>query len=866
MDLPTSSYHDSLEELWDEEKEPEEIESMMEVVNSVYHQYLDVFSKVKAEKLLPHCACDHHVELEGSLPPAGPSTSSTGAPVFFVKKKDGVLHLCVDYCKLNAVTRKNKYTVPPINQLLNVFNGSSIFSKINLCGAYNLVKIKEGDKHLTAFRTKYDSFEYLGMPFGLTNAPECFQNRVNDILQDLLDVYGVVYLDEIMVFSKSEEEHVTHVSTVLTGLRANSLFAKASKCLFHVTSVEYLGYVVSSEGLKMDQAAFQLILNFPPLRNLKALQSFLGLANFYCHFIRNYSKKISPLTGFLQKYSSFPSMSKILVSFTSSKRLSPPLQSFSTHHFLTDHSSLQYFMSSKVLTRHQAFWAEFLFEFHLSITYRPGSLATLWDDVYLERGEDFISKNTMKFPQLIKQDEVQPSRYFAVKVEYFSNFIDSIQKALWKDSQYRIILQELGKGKSVQDYSLVSSSQLLSFKDWVVVPNDPTIQLSILQTCHDSPLTGNPGQEKTLKIVKKDFHWSYMTQFIKDYVTSCQQCSRNKNIHHKKFELLKLVPIQNGPWICLTMPFITQLPLSNSFDSILVIVDRFSKTEVFIPTMSSITSMDLAHLFIKNIFLKHGLPSGIKLKISRDLSTSYHPETDGQTERVNQILEQYLWMYVRYHQYYWNTWLPLAEFAYNNSDHSSTKQSPSFTVYGRDPHFDSVHITQDTTAGNLSTKIHSVQQYVKRELEVAINRFKRNIKSTRPTKNCLKDCWALFQSSRQLAPMLTTSMEIYPSSIPYFPPCTSQDINNPKLASRASSSNHHWRRRGMGSLSNTGLKVQEQKNGIWWNGKVSVKTQKDPLGNQPKTSRIALNWSRISILYILIRQAQILQELDGERN
>ncbi|MBW0509181.1 hypothetical protein O181_048896 [Austropuccinia psidii MF-1] len=199
----------------------------MKVVPSVYHQYLDIFSKVKAEKLPPHPTCDHHIELEGSLPPAGviyslsnqesdtlrayisenvekgfiwPSSSSTGAPVLFVKKEYGGLSLCVDYHKLNAVTRKNKYPVPPMNQLLTVFNGSSIFSKIDLCGAYNLLRIKEGDEHLTAFRTKYGSFEYLDMPFGLTNAPSSFQNLFNDNFQDLLDAYIVVYLDDIMVF------------------------------------------------------------------------------------------------------------------------------------------------------------------------------------------------------------------------------------------------------------------------------------------------------------------------------------------------------------------------------------------------------------------------------------------------------------------------------------------------------------------------------------------------------------------------------------------------------------------------------------------------------------------------------------------
>ncbi|MBW0559819.1 hypothetical protein O181_099534 [Austropuccinia psidii MF-1] len=177
-----------------------------------------------------------------------------------------------------------------------------------------------------------------------------------------------------------------------------------------------------------------------------------------------------------------------------------------------------------------------------------------------------------------------------------------------------------------------------------------------------NPLAGHPGKERTLKLVKPDFHWSHMTQFIKDYLSSCQKCSRNKNIHHKKFRFVKTLPLANGPWICLSTNFITKLLLSNLFYSILVILDRFSKKAVFIPTISSIKSLDLAHLFIKNIFSKNGLPKSILsdrgslfvssfwsnlcqlLKLSRDLSTSYHPEIDGQTERVNQMIERYLWI------------------------------------------------------------------------------------------------------------------------------------------------------------------------------------------------------------------------------
>ncbi|MBW0545536.1 hypothetical protein O181_085251 [Austropuccinia psidii MF-1] len=332
MDLPHLSFHASLEKQWDQEEEPEEIKTVLKVVPPAYNKYLDVFSKLKAEKLPPHRTCDHHIELEGLLPPVHViyplsknesetlrayisdnvekvlirrSSSSTGAPVLFVKKKDGGLCLWVDYRKLNAVTRKNRYPVPPINQLLTFFNSATIFSKIDLRGAYNLLRIKEGDEHLTAFRTKYGSYGYLVMPFGLTNAPALLQNLVNDIFADFLDIVVVVYSDDIMVFSSPQEEHVKYVASVLQRLRENNFFAKATKCIFHASSVEYLGYVVSSEGLKMDSSKVQQILNWPQPRNIKALQSFLGFANFYCCFIKNYFKKISDLTSLLKKDSPF---------------------------------------------------------------------------------------------------------------------------------------------------------------------------------------------------------------------------------------------------------------------------------------------------------------------------------------------------------------------------------------------------------------------------------------------------------------------------------------------------------------------------------------------------------------------------------
>ncbi|MBW0508628.1 hypothetical protein O181_048343 [Austropuccinia psidii MF-1] len=332
MDLATFSFHASLEEQWNVEEEPEEIETVLKVVPPAYHQYLDVFSKVKTEKPPPHCTCDHHIELEGLLPQVGviyslsnqesealwsyisqnlekgfirPRSSSTGAPVLFVKKNNGGLCLCVDYCKINSVTRKNRYPVPAMNQLLTLFNSFTIFSKIDLLGAYNILRIKEGDEKLTSFRTKYGSYEYLVVPFGLTNSPASFQNLVNDLFADFLDIFVVVSLDDIMVFSIAAEEHVKHVASILQRLRDKNLFAKASKCVFHASSVEYLGYVFSSDGLKIDSSKVQAILNWPQPHNIKALKSFLGFANFYHHFIKNYSKKVTALTSLFKEDSPF---------------------------------------------------------------------------------------------------------------------------------------------------------------------------------------------------------------------------------------------------------------------------------------------------------------------------------------------------------------------------------------------------------------------------------------------------------------------------------------------------------------------------------------------------------------------------------
>ena len=210
-----------------------------------------------------------------------PSGSSHGAPVIFVQKKDGSLCLCVNFRGLNKIMKKDRYPLPLISDLLDAPKKARIYTKIDLWHAYHLVRIAEGDKWKTAFWTRYGSFKWLCMPFGLTNSPAAFQHFMNDIFGDLLDNCVIVYLDDILIYSDDETSHKQHVRDVLQQLRHHSLFAWEDKCLFHTTSVEYLGYMLSPEGLTMADDKVKCIQDWPEPHKVCDIQSFLSFANFY---------------------------------------------------------------------------------------------------------------------------------------------------------------------------------------------------------------------------------------------------------------------------------------------------------------------------------------------------------------------------------------------------------------------------------------------------------------------------------------------------------------------------------------------------------------------------------------------------------
>ncbi|QRW25661.1 Retrotransposable element Tf2 protein [Rhizoctonia solani] len=296
-------------------KEEEADKKPLEGVPPEYHQYTKVFGEEEFNKLPPHRHYNIGIELtkEGplNLPlysmtnaksatlkdwlrdklKAGkicPSKSSISSPVMFVPKKDGSCCLVVDYHRLNNRTKKNVYPLPCPNDLMAQLCGAKVFTKLDLQWGYNNVWVKEGNKWKTAFCTKYGLYKSLVMTFGLTNAPAAFQHFMNKLFKDLLDVCVIIYLDDILIYSKDDASHTQHVHEVLRCLMENQLFCKVSKCTFHITSVEYLGIIVLDKGFSLDKLKIQAIQEWPTPTKVK-------------EFVANFSHMARPLHNLVKK-------------------------------------------------------------------------------------------------------------------------------------------------------------------------------------------------------------------------------------------------------------------------------------------------------------------------------------------------------------------------------------------------------------------------------------------------------------------------------------------------------------------------------------------------------------------------------------
>jgi len=375
----------------------------------------------------------------------------------------------------------------------------------------------------------------------------------------------------------------------------------------------------------------------------------------------------------------------------------------------TDHKNLEYFNTTKTLNRRQHRWVEFLQLCNFKVIYREARLnekadALLRHRDYNPEGESNSQPFTFFLPAqyigekpvILRPNMLETCQGFRLQ----TTFHEALMKAADSDETYLATLKALLKGDSKVDINFSIEKDLLLYKNRWYIPKDESLQRTIMEAEHDSKIAGHFGTYQTIGRVRANFYWPKMNENITEYVRSCDVCQRNKVIWHKKFGLLEPLEVPMRQLTAISMDFIMGLPKSDGYTKIWVIVDRFSKRAHFIPLRTEEHIKELASTFVKGIWRLQGLPESIVsdgdtrfmfkfwtslmqlLQVKPNLSTAFHPESDGQTERVNQTQEQYLRIYCSYQQDDWVSLLPFAEHGYNTSMSESTKASPFEINYG----------------------------------------------------------------------------------------------------------------------------------------------------------------------------------------
>jgi transposase InsO family protein len=853
-----------------------------------FREFADVFSPKEAERLPPHRSYDHDIRVqEGKALPFGPlypmsreelkvlkewlednlrkgfirpSSSPAASPVLFVKKPGGGLRFCVDYRALNAISVKDRYPLPLTKESLNNLKGMRYFTKIDIISAFNNLRIKKGLEYLTAFRTRFGLFESLVMPFGLTGAPATFQRFINDTLREYLDIFCTAYLDDILIYSRTRSEHMEHVRLVLEKLREAKLYAKLEKCEFLQSEVKFLGIIVGDDGIRMDPEKIQTVVDWQPATCVTDIQAFIGFANFYRRFIRDFSKIIGPLVCLTRKgvpftwdnscQTAFQALKEAFVSapilkpfdwerevvletdasdYVSAGVLSQyddagvlhPVAFFSKKHsitecnyeiydkellaivrcfeewrpelegtpspvaVITDHKNLEYFMSTKLLNRRQARWSEFLSRFNFKIQYRPGREGGK-PDALTRRSEDLPkegderlqhqSQTVLKAKNLALNATLNTERDLSAnqnatrvrigtqlepesaRTQFPPTVEELLHEAYRHDQLPAEILEALRKQfPSHPQITLAECEErdgYLYYADRLYVPDHDELKAELLRRCHDAPPAGHPGRSKTYELLSREYYWPGMYKYVENWTKNCHTCRRITPSREAHQGVLKPLPVPERSWRHISMDFITHLPESQGYDSILVVVDRLTKMKHFVACKDTCNAEDVAKLYVSHVWKLHGLPETVvsdrgpqfvsafwkhlihRLKIQSLLSTAYHPETDGQTERTNAILEQYLRAYVAYLQDDWADWLSLAEFAANSVRSETTKSSPFYANYGFHPRMGFEPIQPDNKpasrdAEDFSKRMQEIIEYTRAEMKSAQARYEEFANKTR---------------------------------------------------------------------------------------------------------------------------------------
>lgn len=693
-----------------------------------------------------------------------PSRSPFSSPVILVKKKDGTWRFCVDYRALNAATIKDKFPIPTVDELIDELHDAKVFSKLDLRSGYHQVRMCETDVHKTAFRTHHGHFEFLVMPFGLTNAPSTFQALMNQVFQPYLRKFVVIFFDDILVYSSSQEEHIDHLRKVFSTLKEHNMAVKRSKCTFGSHSIEFLGHIISTKGVTADPSKIEAITTWPTPINQRQVRGFLGITGYYRRFIRHYASIAAPLTDLLTKDGfnwsdkanqafnmlksamtsapvlALPNFSSQFVLETDasgvgigavlmqqshpiaffSRKLSKTMQGKSTYvrelfavqsavakwrqyllgnHFLirTDHRSLQNMLKQTIQTPEQQQFLSKLVGYSYTIEYKSGSSNAAADA--LSRVPEFTSDT---HPMASQFNSTSTDQVFLAISRPVSSDLKTLEQEVANDLYCQQIIAEISDNKSTTT-GWSFSHGLLRYKGRIYLPENSTLIPILLAEYHSTLLGGHSGVQRTVQRLTPHFYWKNMQQHVKDYVQSCDTCQKCKPTNQHPYGLLQPIAPPTSLWADLSMDFITHLPPSQGHTSILVVVDRFSKGVHLAALPRQYNGPRVAAIFWESVGKIHGMPKSIisdrdpifqshfwkelfKLQGTKlKFSSAYHPESDGQTERVNRCIEQYLRAFVHDQPKKWATLLSWAEYHHNTTFQASAGMTPFEVTFGHKP-------------------------------------------------------------------------------------------------------------------------------------------------------------------------------------
>ncbi|KAL0533119.1 hypothetical protein IC582_030334 [Cucumis melo] len=506
------------------------------------------------------------------------------------------MRLCIDYRELNKVTVKNRYPLPRIEDLFDQLQGATVFSKIDLRSGYHQLRIKDADVPKTTFHSRYGHYEFIVMSFGLTNAPAVFMDLMNRVFREFLDTFVIVFIDDILIYSKTEAEHEEHLRMV-----------------------SFLGHVVSKAGVSVDPAKIETVTSWPRPSTVSEVRSFLGLAGYYRRFVENFFRIATPLTQLTRKGAPFVrskacedsfqnlkqklvtapvltvpdgSGSFVIYSDASKKGLSCILmqQGKIWRHYLygdkiqifTDHKSLKYFFTQKELNMRQRRWLELVKDYDCEILYHPGKTNVVADALSkkvshsaalitrqaplhrdLERAEIAVSVGavTMQLAQL----SIQPTLR--------QRIIDA-----QSNDPYLVEKRGLAEAGQAVEFSISSNGGLL-FERRLCVPSDSAVKTELLSEAHSSPFSMHPGSTKMYQDLKRVYWWRDMKREVAEFVSKCLVCQQVKTPRQRPAGLLQPLSVPEWKWENVSMDFITGLPRTlRGFIVIWVVVDRLTKS------------------------------------------------------------------------------------------------------------------------------------------------------------------------------------------------------------------------------------------------------------------------------------------------